>query len=171
MALRQMESKKVRVGDNDFYIKPFPAFKASNLTGELASVLAPLFGAIAPLFAGMDRGTESIMDMDAEKVGEMMANGMFGNINISGDKIETLMKKLLLGGNIVIEYEDENGDPQQEVLDKDLADEVFCGNVQDMFVLCVHVIKLNFNGFFARLANLSGKAKQAAGEKKQRKIL
>lgn len=169
MALKQMESKKVKVGDNEFYIKPFPAFKAANLTGELASVLSPLLGAVAPIIGGND--TESIMDMDVDKVAEKMAENTIGNINISGDKVEALMRKLLLGGNIVIEYEDEEGETQQEVLDKDLADEVFCGNVQDMFVLCVHVIKLNFNGFFSKLANLSGKAKQAAGEKTQRKIL
>lgn len=169
MALKQMESTKVKVGDNEFYIKPFPAFKAANLTGELASVLSPLLGAVAPLVGTTD--SESIMDMDVEKVGEKMAEGVMGNINISGDKIEALMKKLLLGGNIVIEYEDEDGEMQQEKLDKDLADEVFCGNVQDMFVLCVHVIKLNFNGFFEKIANLSGKAKQAVGEKTQRKIL
>lgn len=169
MALKQMESKKVKVGDNEFYIKPFPAFKAANLTGELASVLSPLLSAVAPLVGGND--TESIMDMDVDKVAEKMAENTIGNINISGDKVEALMRKLLLGGNIVIEYEDEEGETQQEVLDKDLADEVFCGNVQDMFVLCVHVIKLNFNGFFSKLANLSGKAKQAAGEKTQRKIL
>lgn len=169
MALKQMESTKVKVGDNEFYIKPFPAFKAANLTGELASVLSPLLGAVAPLVG--TTGSESIMDMDVEQVGEKMAEGVMGNINISGDKIEALMKKLLLGGNIVIEYEDEDGEMQQEKLDKDLADEVFCGNVQDMFVLCVHVIKLNFNGFFEKIANLSGKAKQAVGEKAQRKIL
>lgn len=170
MALKQMESKKVKVGDNEFYIKPFPAFKAANLTGELASVLSPLLGAVAPLVGG-DNGVENIMDMDVNKAAEKMAEHTIGNINISGDKVEALMRKLLLGGNIVIEYEDDNGDTQQDVLDKDLADEVFCGNVQDMFVLCVHVIKLNFNGFFSKLANLSGKAKQAAGEKAQRKIL
>lgn len=169
MALKQMESTKVKVGDNDFYIKPFPAFKAANLTGELASVLSPLLGAIAPLIGAGD-GSEDIMDMDVEKVGEKMAEGVMGNINISGDKIEALMKKLLLGGNIVVEYEDENGETQQERLDKDLADELFCGNVQDMFVLCVHVIKQNFNGFFSKIAALSGKAKQAE-EKMQRKIL
>lgn len=53
MALKQMETKKVIVGENSFYIKPFPAFKAANLTGELASVLSPLIGAIAPL-VGME---------------------------------------------------------------------------------------------------------------------
>lgn len=170
MALKQMETTKVRVGENHFYIKPFPAFKAANLTGELASVLSPLLAAVAPLVGG-DGGIENIMDMDVEKVGEKMAEGMMGNINISGDKIEALMRKLLLGGNIVIEYEDDEGETQQEKLDKDLADEVFCGNVQDMFVLCVHVIKLNFNGFFGKIASLSGKGKQEEGEKTQRKIL
>lgn len=153
MALRQMESKKVIIGDNSFYIKPFPAFKAANLTGELASVLSPLLGAIAPLV-----GEGDIADVDVNKAAEVLA----GSVMIDGDRLENLMKKLLLGGNIVIEYEDERGEEQQEKLDKDLADEVFCGNVQDMFVLCIHVIKMNFNGFFEKLATLSGKAEQVA---------
>ena len=42
MALKQMEPTKETVGGYNFYIKPFAAFKAANLTGELASVLAPL---------------------------------------------------------------------------------------------------------------------------------
>ena len=42
-------------------------------------------------------------------------------------------------------------------LTDDLADEVFCGEIQDMFLLCFHVIKLNFNGFFKRLGTRSGK--------------
>lgn len=161
MALKQMEAKKVTVGDNSFYIKPFPAFKAANLTGELASVLSPLIGAIAPLV-----GDGDLMDVDVNKAAEALSTSTV----INGDRLEALMKKLLLGGNIVIEYEDEEGERQQDVLDKDLADEVFCGNVQDMFVLCAHVIKLNFNGFFEKLATLSGKAEQVAA-KAPRKIL
>lgn len=153
MALRQMESKKVKIGENNFFIKPFPAFKAANLTGELASVLSPLLGAMAPLV-----GDGDLAEMDMNKAAEALA----GSVMIDGDRLEVLMKKLLLGGNIVIQYEDDNGEEQQEKLDKDLADEVFCGNVQDMFVLCVHVIKLNFNGFFEKLATLSGKAEQVA---------
>ena len=34
MALKQMEAKKVTVGENSFHIKPFPAFKAANLRSE-----------------------------------------------------------------------------------------------------------------------------------------
>lgn len=39
MALKQMEATKVKVGGNNFFIKPFPAFKAANLTGELLSLI------------------------------------------------------------------------------------------------------------------------------------
>ena len=49
MQLKQVTPTKVSVGDMEFYIRPFPAFRAANITGELASVLAPLLGVLAPL--------------------------------------------------------------------------------------------------------------------------
>ena len=156
-----MEAQKVNIGDNTFYIKPFPAFKAANITGDLASVLSPLIGVIAPLV-----GNGDLMDVDVNKAAEALS----GSTAINGDKLESLMSKLLLGENIVIEYEDDDGKTHQEKLNKDLADEVFCGNVQDMFVLCVYVIKLNFNGFFVRLATLSGKAEPVAIKKLRKKL-
>ncbi len=78
---------------------------------------------------------------------------------IDGNRMEKLMKKLLLGGHIAVELEDENGNTEEEELTQDLADEIFCGNIQDMFVLCFHVIRLNFRGFFGKLPILSGKVK------------
>lgn len=161
MALKQMEAQKVNIGDNTFYIKPFPAFKAANITGDLASVFSPLIGVIAPLV-----GNGDLMDVDVNKAAEALS----GSTAINGDKLESLMSKLLLGENIVIEYEDDDGKTHQEKLNRDLADEVFCGNVQDMFVLCVYVIKLNFNGFFERLATLSGKAELVAIKKLRKKL-
>lgn len=162
MALRQMESTEVNVGGITFYIKPLAAFKAANLTGELASVLAPFLGALAPLIGNGN----DLMGVDAGKAAEAMASCT----NISGDKMENLMRKLLLGGNIVVNIPDEDGKTEPQVLDKDLADEIFCGEVQDMFLLCFHVIRLNFNGFFKKFAGLSGKAGSAV-VKMPRKIL
>ncbi len=162
MKLRQIESHKVNLGEYVFYIKPFPAFKASNITGDLASVLSPLIGLLAPLVSTKD----SLMDIDVNKIAESLS----GTNIVSGDKLEPLMEKLLLGGHIVIEFEDENGDKQQEKLDRDIVDEAFCGNVQDMFVLCIHVIKLNFNGFFGKLATLSGKAESVAVKIPRKKL-
>lgn len=164
MALKQMEPTKETVGGYNFYIKPFAAFKAANLTGELASVLAPLLGALAPLVSDQKEG--SLMDIDAAQAAEALSNCT----NISGDKMEKLMQKLLLGGHIVVELPDEEGEFKPERLDMDIANEIFCGEVQDMFILCFHVIKLNFNGFFKKIAGLSGKAGSAI-PKKPRKVI
>ena len=163
MAMKQLEPTIVKVGGMKFYITPFPAFKAANLTGELASVLAPLLGAFAPLLSD---GEGDLMDVDVSRAAEAIS----GCTAIRGDKLELLMQKLLVGGNIVVEAPNEDGDIEPQRLDMDLANEVFCGEVQDMFVLCFHVIKLNFNGFFKKFANLSGKV-GAAKEKTPRKIL
>ena len=164
MALKQMETTKEIVGGFNFYISPFPAFKAANLTGELASVLAPLLGALAPLVSDNKEG--SLMDVDAAQAAEALSNCT----NISGDKMEKLMQKLLLGGHIVVELPDEEGETKAQRLDIDTANEIFCGEVQDMFILCFHVIKLNFNGFFKKIAGLSGKAKSAI-PKTPRKVI
>ena len=47
--LRQTEPKKETIGDYNFYIKPFPAMVAANLTGDLASLLTPVLAALLPL--------------------------------------------------------------------------------------------------------------------------
>ncbi len=166
MALKQLEPTVEKVGGMKFYITPFPAFKAANLTGELASVLAPLFGALAPLVSGGEQIDGDLMDVDVGKAAEAMA----GCTAINGDKLEKLMQKLLTGGHITVEAPNEEGEIEPQKLNVDLANELFCGEVQDMFVLCFHVIKLNFNGFFRKLAARSGK-EGAAGEKTPRKIL
>ena len=56
------------------------------------------------------------------------------------------------------------------MLDMDLVNEIFCGEVQDMFILAFYVIRLNFNGFFKKLAGRFGKAGEAL-VKKTRQIL
>lgn len=196
MKLKQVMPTRVKVGGMEFYIRPFPAFKAANITGELASVLAPLLGALAPLVSDIggkpkgspDEGLEDeeledeeleneglededseegsskkgILDIDAGKAAEAMANCPA----IDGAQMEKLMKKLLLGGHIAVEMEDEDGNTEVEQLTKDLADEIFCGNIQYMFALCFYVIRLNYKGFFSKLPNLSGKAKSILTQRK-----
>lgn len=170
MAMKQLEPVMETVGGTNFYITKFPAFKAANLTGELASVLAPLLGVLASLI-DTNEGKDGhkgggLLDIDVKEA----AHAMSGCSAISGDKLELLMKKLLLGGHIVAEVQNDNYEIEPQRLDMDLANEIFCGEVQDMFILCFHVIKLNFNGFFKKFAGLSGK-EGPAEEKAPRKIL
>lgn len=159
MGLRQLETKEVVIGEITYYIRPFGAFQAANLTGELAAVLAPIFGAIVPLAAGIS-GEQGLLDVDAGKAAEAIANCT----SLNGDKLEKLIRKLLLGGHISLEIEDEEGRKEAQRLDLELADEIFCGEVQDMFLLCFYVIQINFNGFFKKFANQSGKDGLAVGK-------
>lgn len=176
--LRQTEPKKETIGQYTFYIKPFPAMVAVNLSGELASLLTPVLAAILPLVgndSGEDEDTDGgLMDVDVNDAAVAMSKSMAG---FSGQKVESMMKKLLIAyKNIAVEFPEldedgvETGEMQAETLDMDIVNEIFCGEVQDMFILAFYVIRLNFNGFFKRIAGPSGKV---GGElmKKARKIL
>ena len=131
--MKQMEVTEKKIGDSTFYIKPFPAFVAVNISGELASVLSPLLGGVAAL-VGNSNGEvssedkpKSIMDVDVEDALPALTSAFS---SISGDKFEHLMKKLLINNkNISVECEATNG--EVKLLDYDLANEVFCGDVQD----------------------------------------
>ena len=173
MSLKQLESTKREVGGYDFYITPFPAFDAVRISADLLSVLAPLAGAIVPLAKAVgddgdkenkENENENILDTDVSAIAEALSNCV-----IDGDQIVKLMKKLLLGGNIVVNMVGDDGEDNPQKLTLDIANEIFCGDTQDMFVLCVYVINLNYKGFFKRLAGQFGNLTPAAV--KQRKIL
>lgn len=151
MTLKQMEVTEKKIGDSTFYIKKFPAFTAANISGDLVSVLAPVIGGIAAV-AGKDIADgdkqANILDTDIEDTLPVFSQAFS---NLSGDKFERLMKKLLIDHNNV-SVESEVTEGNVKLLTYDLANEVFCGDVQDMFILCLEVIKLNFNGFFKKMA-------------------
>ena len=150
--MKQFDPTNVTVNGYKFHIFPFPAFKAANMSGELVSVLGPALGSIVTLL-GNDEGEKegsNLLDVNLDKAAPAIA-GAFGSI--SGDKIEGLLKRLLISGrNISVETDD--GDAQY--LTEDYLNEIFCGSVEGMFVLAFHVIRTNFGGFFKKFESLSG---------------
>lgn len=149
MFMKQLQTTMEKVGGIGFYIKPFPALKAANISAELASVLTPVLGALAPLATS----DEELMDTDVSVAAEAISK-----LSLDGNDLEKLIRKLLLGGHIAVELQDEDsGKVSQYVLDEDILNEIFCGETQDMFVLCFYVIRLNFKGFFKKFNVLSGK--------------
>lgn len=163
--MKRMETTEKVIGENTFYIRPFAAFTASNVSCEAIAVLSPIIGGLAPLFGNMEKeetskadnkgeGSDAMnwMDMDIEEALPSITDALS---SVSGDKVEHLMKRLLVDyGNISVEGPDTDGNVKK--LDRDLADEVFCGEIQDMVILCYEVIKLNFRGFFKKLGARSG---------------
>ena len=154
--MKRMEVTQKKIGDYTFYIRPFPAFTAANISGDLASLVAPMIGAFAPLIGDTKKPAgevaSNIMDADIEEALPAITNAFS---SLSGDQFERLMKKLLIDSeNISVEGEATDGNTM--IMNRDLADEVFCGEIQDMFILCFEVIKLNFKGFFKKLGGRSG---------------
>lgn len=150
---KMMEPKETPVGGNIFYIYPFPAFKAANISGEVAALMTPM---LASLAAALGTGGEKhMMDMDIGEAAPHIA-GAFSSL--SGDKVERLLRDLLLSGNIGVRTEG----MEAHQLTEDLSNEIFCGNIQDMFILAYHVIKVNYAGFFEKFGNLSGKVTDIA---------
>lgn len=141
------------VGENTFYIRPLPAFKAANMTGELAALVLPLVSGLAPILAAVDSEKEGngLLDIKVEDAAPAIGEAFS---SLSGDKIESILKHLLIAGkNIAIEVPGEKA----QVLTEDLANEVFCTDVQDMFLLAFEVIRTNYNGFFKKLGDRFGK--------------
>ena len=153
--MKQLEVTEKRIGDSTFFIKPFPAFLAANISGDLVAVITPILGALIPVLgseAKEGEKTENILDKSVDDALPALSKAFS---SLSGDDFERIMKKLLTDNkNISVECEATDGDVK--LLTYDLANEVFCGDIQDMYMLCWEVIRINFSGFFKKLGARSG---------------
>lgn len=146
--VKQAEVKEVQIGDNIFYLRPFPAFKSVHMTGELSKLAGPLLAALVPL---MEDGNS--LDSNISEIIPLIGSAFY---SLSGDNLERIMKELLINSkNVSVEIE---GEENPEILTNALADELFCCDTQDMFILAFYVIKYNFSGFFSKLESRFGKA-------------
>ena len=151
--MKSFETKERQLGEVMFYVRPLPAFIAANISGDLFGTILPMIGSLAPII-GAKNDAESLMDMDSEVAAKALSKGAS---TLDGDKVERLLKKLLVQhGNISYEPLDGSGEKKAKRLTEDDANEIFCGDVQDMFILAFDVIKSNYSSFFEKLANLFG---------------
>lgn len=157
--MKQMKRIEKKIGNCTFYLKPFPAFTAANISGDLSALLLPMLGALVPAFvAAMQKnGTKNFMDVNIEDFSMESAVPALSKVmsGMTGAQVERFMKKLLIEHeNISVECAEE--DIGVQILDMDTANEIFCGNLQGMYILCYEVIKLNFSGFFKNLGTQFG---------------
>lgn len=153
--MKRLETVEKKIGENTFYIRPFSAFAAVSISGELTALLAPLAVGLVPALNGgsSDEGDSTdggadFLSTDINDILPVLANAA---ASLSGDKVARIMSALLIDHeNISIEGEATDGAARK--LTKDLADEVFCMDLQDMLVLCYEVVKLNFGGMFGKFS-------------------
>lgn len=161
MIAKNADPKEFTIGNYRFYIHPFGAFKAANLTGDLAALFIPLIGTLAPLL-GKEEEEGSLLDIEVDAAVPVMTR-TFSTFN--GDQVESLLKKLLVKNRNIAVEEIDNKEDEPEWLTADIANSLFCGDVHEMYILAYHVIQTNYSGFFGRLAGLSGKDLKKSAEK------
>ena len=156
--LKQLETREVTVGENIFYIRPLPAFKAANMTGELAALVLPLVSGLAPLLSAVDLEKEDngLLDIKVEDAAPTIA-GAFSSLD--GNKVEQILKHLLIAGsNISVEQ----AGARVRGVTGGRAGEVVGSGVRDMFIVAFEVIRTNYNGFFKKLGDRFGKVAEWA---------
>jgi hypothetical protein len=147
-------ARTITLGGNTFMIRPFPAFVAANISGELGGVIAPVLAGALPLVAG---GKADALNLDVGSFSGALAS-------LSGDKVESVLKKLLIRhNNIAVQFA---GEAEVVPFDNDTANELFCGSAQDMFILAYEVVQANFSGFFEKFGDLFGVRKSAVTTQK-----
>ena len=169
MGLKRTEKEKVTIGNYDFYINKFGAFKASNLSGELVRLFAPIIASAAPAMIKMlgdnsgdnSENNENMLDKEIDDIAPALA-GAFDKL--TGKQLEAILWKLLIEEKNISFVEKDCMDPNKvKVMEWDDADELFCGELQDMYQLAIKVIQLNYKGFFTKLAARYGLDLEKAG--------
>ena len=151
--MKLQDATEVVVNENHFYVRPFPAFRAANISGEVIKVIIPIIGSVLPFVS--TSGDTSVLDTDLATIAPEITKAFE---SLSGDAVEKLLRDLLVkGNNIAVDF---NGETKP--LTEDLVNELFCGDVQDMYILAFHVIKINYGGFFGKLGTQSGKVAELA---------
>ena len=147
--MKLTDPKKVTIDEVDFYIYPFKAFKAAYVSGELVKLVSPLLGGLSAL-AGTGENGKSIFDSDLEKIAPAVA-GAFNSL--SGEAVEKLLRQLLTDNNNVAFTTSEG---KTVYLSEDAINEIFCGEIQNLYLLAFEVIRVNYGSFFEKLGNRFG---------------
>lgn len=159
-----LDATRVTYGDVEYAIYPFSAMTAAGIMGDLAKYIGPIVSALVPLYAGGvsgntedEIGTEILGNVMKMKVDDIVPLLQSALSTLDGAALQNVIASLLTKhGNINYEYVDDNGRPVMRKLTAAALDELFIGNLDGMFKLCVDVVRVNYSGFFGKLMSQSG---------------
>ena len=159
--MRQLEPKRVTIGEIEYAIYPFGAFDAAAISGDLAKMIGPLLVGVLPFID--EKGKPAA---DLSNLGPALNMAL---ASLDGEKLQSMLRQLLIvKKNINCEYRDDTGQIVQKLLTIELANEIFVGNLDEMVQLAVEVVNFNFAGFFTQMLTLFG-SRSKTTQKKTRK--
>lgn len=139
--------------DNTFYIRPFDPFTSLKLLGDLQKLVSPVIGNVFSSFnGGSEKSDVSIMDKKIDMAAVEKAFAALAE-HVDGQKLESMAMRILDKNYISVSIDG----AETTRLDKPQINELFTGNVSDMLMLIVEVLKVNYGDFTRLFGNLSGR--------------
>lgn len=155
MKVARFDVKNKKIGENTFYVRPLPPLTALRLYGDLQKTLtASLRGGLTTK-GESDSITETLLNSDIN-IGNIIAQL---GANFNGEVLTQFTERLLDKDYVSVKPK---GETEAVVLDEQMVNELFTGNILEMFKLEFFVIEVNFGDFFDLIPNLSGLQKRLA---------
>lgn len=156
--LKQMNPKRVVIGEYEFAIYPFGAFVSATISGDLTRYVGPVIAGLLPLMGDAQQGDlndpdhDFLQDIMKKDLSEVVPILMMAVQQIDGQILQKLLKELLVDyKNISVQYRDEKGEVKMEQLTFENANDIFTQSLDGMIQLAIEVCKVNFSDFFSRL--------------------
>ena len=150
------------IGEYKFYIHYFGAWTAQRIGLRFKDILARATASAAVEIGGVMKNmeTENFFDLEANAALVPALIKIMRELDTS--TLEDLTKELIINHkNIAFEPDGYTGSPDPRILDYDAADQIFSGDLQDMYILIAHVLKANYESFFVKGQALFGSLKES----------
>lgn len=143
--------KEKSIGNNTFYVSPFPPLISLGLLGDIQAVITTSLGNnnIANGNAVADSDEKSLLDKDIN-MGAVIAG--IGN-NLKGPALVQFAERILLTEMVSVKCP---GETEAVKLTKGKLNEIFAGHIKDMLELMYFVLEVNYADFFEKMPNLTG---------------
>ena len=144
------------IGEYKFYIRYFGAWTAQRIGLKFKDVLAKAAAAAALEIA------ETLKNTDTENVFDVEVNAdlipalikILGELDVK--TLEDLTMEIIINHKNVAYVHNDNIGMEPKELKYDTADQIFSGDLQDMYILIACVIKANYKNFLDRLGTRFG---------------
>lgn len=138
-----------KIGENTYYVNPFPPFEAFELLGDLQAVVTSSLCNNKP-YDDNDKA-DDVLD---KKINFFAIIGGIGK-NLNGKVLVQFADRLLDENYIAVKCK---GETEAEKLDEDARNVLFTGHLKEMSEVLLFIIEVNFKDFFDYLKSLFGGA-------------
>lgn len=148
--------------DNTFYIRPFDPFQSIRLLGDLQKLVSPVIGNVFSSLGGesSEKSDVSIMDKKIDMGAVEKAFAALAE-HVDGQKLESMAMRILDKNYVSVSID--GAEPVR--LGQAQINELFTGNVTDMLILIVEVLRVNYGDFTKLFGSLSGKVGASKSKK------